>query len=422
MDVSLASSAPTVVDLTEVTTVAVDRAAVELVATERTEHGAARPQTEGRRVDHRPRVDALVGRHLDPWLLGGASIAALLVIAGLEQLRDVLPSAGGHLDQVAALAAFGSLAVNYPHFMASYTVAYGRGRSYVARHYVALVAVPVVLSIVLLTALATLGDTLRLGGVEVTDTGEHILGWATQLMFLTVGWHYAKQAYGCARAGAHLRGYDFTSAQTTWLRVGLAPLWVSLFVASNAGGGDLSYFGLTYPALGLPHWTTGVAHLALAAGALVVIGAFAASARANRRYPPLVAIVPVVAIFVWWVPVLRNPTFLLLVPFFHSLQYLPFAATVHRHRHSERRAADQRSWPLGLLALAAVVVGWLVFEAIPGATDHAQEATRSAAVVAIAVTVFVNVHHYCIDHVAWRLREPIARHELFAPAAEPPRP
>jgi len=63
-----------------------------------------------------------------------------------------------------------------------------------------------------------------------------------------------------------------------------------------------------------------------------------------------------------------------------------------------------------------------VFEVIPGATDHAQEPARSAAVVAIVVTVFVNVHHYCIDHVAWRLREPIARDELFPPAAGRPRP
>ena len=41
--------------------------------------------------------------------------------------------------------------------------------------------------------------------------GSRLAGWIIELMFLTVGWHYVKQAYGCARVGARLRKYPMRS-------------------------------------------------------------------------------------------------------------------------------------------------------------------------------------------------------------------
>ena len=337
----------------------------------------------------------------------------LAVIVAAEQLQGPIPSITGHLDQVAGLAAFASLIVNYPHFMASYAVAYGRGWRFVSDRWLSLLVAPGVLAVVLVCALATLGSTLRLGAVTVTDLGGHLLGIVTQIMFATVGWHYAKQAYGCARAQAQLRGFRFSSRQARALMVALIPTWLSLWVASNTFVGQLNIYGLDYASVGFPTWTVPATNVALGAGVALATAVLGRAAVANSCRPPLAVCAPIVAMFVWWVPVLANPTFVLLVPFFHSLQYLPFAGSVLRTRHADRRAAGRRTWPGWATVTVLIVAGWATFEGLPGAADRRWPESGGIAAYLLAATLFINVHHYVIDHVAWRLRDPEVRHELF---------
>jgi hypothetical protein len=372
-----------------------------------------------RAVAHTPAPDqaTLISARADTWLVGGASLAVLAIIVAAERLQSAVPSITSHLGEVATFAALASLAVNYPHFMASYTVAYGRGRDYIATRWIALLVVPGVLAAVLATGVATLGATITIADTTITDLGEHILGVCAQVMFIAVGWHYAKQAYGCALAQAHLRGFALSAAQARALKLSMVPMWVSLWLASNASVGSLSYYGLSYASLALPSWTIPAVNVAVALGALVAVGSFTRAGVANGCRPPAVAVVPVTAMFIWWIPASRNATFVLLVPFFHSLQYLPFAAAVQRNRHAARAAAGRRTWPLGVLGAAVVAAGWVSFEAVPGALDHRWPAGGGVAVYVLAVTLFINIHHYVIDHVAWRLSEPLPRRELFGEPA-----
>jgi hypothetical protein len=355
---------------------------------------------------------ALVHPAVDAWLLGGASVVVWALFAVLDPLRSVVPRVGTHLDNVVFVAASLSLVVNYPHFMASYRIAYGRGLGYVLDRWFCLVVVPAVLFVTLCTAWATTGHTLHLLSADVDRVGERLLGWSVQLLFLTVGWHYTKQAYGCSRAGAQYRGFTISPGQAIALRYGLFPLWVALWVRSNALIGEHEYLGLRYAAVGVPSWTIPVTDLAIAIGAVAVTSALARAAWSNGCRPPALVVAPLVAMFVWWVPATYNPVFAILVPFFHSLQYLPFVARVEVSRHRRRRARSATRQGV-VVAAALMLTGWIAFELAPGAIDHANGRDDGVLVALLVVTVFINVHHYFIDHVAWRLRDPAVRADLL---------
>jgi hypothetical protein len=66
-----------------------------------------------------------------------------------------------------------------------------------------------------------------------------------------------------------------------------------------------------------------------------------------------------------------------------------------------------------VVAAALMLTGWIAFELAPGAIDHANGRDDGVLVALLVVTVFINVHHYFIDHVAWRLRDPAVRADLL---------
>ena len=55
-------------------------------------------------------------------------------------------------------------------------------------------------------------------------------------------------------------------------------------------------------------------------------------------------------------------------------------------------------------------LGWLAFKEIgdPGASSNALRVMIAACVVS-----GINIHHYCIDNVIWKIRKPEVRHALF---------
>ena len=68
-----------------------------------------------------------------------------------------------------------------------------------------------------------------------------------------------------------------------------------------------------------------------------------------------------------------------------------------------------------VVILGLVVAGYLAFDWIPNRLNVALDVvprTRTYFFVTAALA-FVNVHHYFIDNVIWRLRDPGVRRELI---------
>jgi len=121
----------------------------------------------------------------------------------------------------------------------------------------------------------------------------------------------------------------------------------------------------------------------------------------------------------------------LLVPTFHSLQYL---AVVWRYQLNAGRSAApsrfkmealDRIWPdgtwrrLAIFVGVGVVLGFLGFVALPYLLDASLSYDRSAfgqTLFVFLFYIFINVHHYFLDNVMWRRGNPdIQRHVFGAP-------
>jgi hypothetical protein len=361
----------------------------------------------------------LVHPRLDTWLVGGLSLVTLAVIAALSPLRSSVSSVDFQLKNLVTIAPTLALFVNYPHFLASYRLAYWR-RDAVPRHLFALLFVPVALTIAVLLAYLTYDARVAIGGHVVERFGSRLSGWLIALMFLTVGWHYVKQAYGCARVGARVRGFALPGGHARLLRYSLFPLWVAIWVRANVGHGSFDYSGVHYGAVGFPSWSVLATNIAIVAGVVTAAAVAGSLWRTNRRVPPLLMVVPVVAMFAWWIPATYNPTFFVLVPMVHSLQYLPFAAKVERGRtaarHPERRALGRR---LAVVAVVVGLAGWVAFEIGPNVADSLAGTSHRVGLLFFTamIPVGINIHHYFIDHVIWRAGEPeVFTHLTAAPA------
>jgi hypothetical protein len=138
------------------------------------------------------------------------------------------------------------------------------------------------------------------------------------------------------------------------------------------------------------------------------------------RFPPLRAVVPWLAIFVWYAAILRwGLAGLFLVQLAHAIQYLEFPARVELNR-ATRQAAGRAMGHMALYAIGLLAASFVVTLLVPGppmsvlASSLGVDAGR---VAPILIFYFINIHHYFTDGVIWKISNPEVRRELFAHVA-----
>jgi hypothetical protein len=400
------------------TTVATVETAAERIDT------AARPQTP---------PNALTTRFLDFWLLGGASLLVWFVMIGVQGFRTSW-AIDQHFKNLTYTAASLSLLINYPHFLVSYKLAYRRGLPFVRAHWWQLIAVPLALAATFAVAFAaydtpvgrlplmpaltsTIGSVFGIGNLlSGPRLGDVLFTGVFNFMMLTVGWHYTKQVFGCMMVYAYYDGYQMSPAQRELTKRALLTIWVMNFVHTNIGGSQNVFSSFRYYSMDLPDIAGPLSLLLVFGGlALVVWKVFYANYRERRLVPSVNMLVPFVALYVWWLPQTRQYEFyFLLTPMFHSLQYLAF---VYRMEDTRLRSERHREIKATALVVGLVLAGWLAFEFVPNTLDNAL-GTFSAWQMFFfftAAMLFINIHHYFIDNVLWRFRDPDVRAYLLSP-------
>jgi hypothetical protein len=103
---------------------------------------------------------------------------------------------------------------------------------------------------------------------------------------------------------------------------------------------------------------------------------------------------------------------MLLTPLFHSLQYL---AVVYKMENSRLHGVSRYEVKATALMLGIVTAGWLAFEFLPNTADNLLGTFQAWHVFFFftAATLFINIHHYFIDNVLWRFKDPIVRKYLL---------
>lgn len=376
-----------------------------------------------------PQSYLLISRMVDFWLLGGLSIALWIPVYFLQDQLSLAKSLTMAIPGVALTLAYW---VNYPHFMASYKLAYTQGREFVVQNWFQLLLVPTVL--VLLIAISFgywnssisdsslvhianatfswLGLKTRLG--LYPNLGSEIMGMMIVFLYFTVGWHYSKQTFGCMMVYAKLDNYRLNTLERNIIRYALLSTWWVTWLYSNCSEGTYPFYGLNIHRLNLPYVWFQASYFVVSGLFIAVAVVFLMKYYREKQSPGWNFLVPMLALLIWHIPMLGNPQFFYLLAFFHSLQYFPFVAKVEKTRY---RVNNRPKQTVRLLAFFAIMMllGYLSFDLAPQQLDQSLQSRNlfNASFFMIAFLAFINIHHYFIDNVLWRFKNKDVKQLLF---------
>jgi hypothetical protein len=344
--------------------------------------------------------------------LGGGSLVVLALIGAF------IPATPEMRASFAAVALFVAHAINHPRFAHSYQIFYSgyatkafgetTPRMLRWRYIVAGIVVPVAL-------VGFFAIAIPLGDVA-------LLGNAANLMMLLVGWHYAKQGYGMLMVDAAFKRQRFDASERKAILLNTHIGWVVHWITVNSLLTEASFWGIPYSMLAVPQELVWLGWAVVGATTLRMAWMLVRKGRREGTLPWNGLVAYVAAIYAW-LYLFKDPLFILIIPAFHSLQYL---VVVWRYRLNAARdgaeakgradQADVRTWTkhAGFL-VAGVVLGFLGFWLVPSvlATLPYDKTIFGGTLFLFVAWIFINVHHYFLDNVMWRRENPDTKKYLF---------
>ena len=371
----------------------------------------------------------LVSRFMDFLMLGGLSIILWIPVYFLQ---DTFSQAKLLALAIPALAFSLGYWVNFPHFMASYKLAYTQGNGFVISNWFQLIFVPAALIITIFISfnfwsasisssgfVSFINSMFEVVGLKTRvglypNLGSEILGALSILLFFTVGWHYSKQAFGCMMVYAKLDNYRMGNIERNVMRYALLSTWWVTWLYSNCSEGTYPFYGLEIHRLNLPYVWFQASYIIVSLMFFIVVTTFIRIYIRDKQLPSINFLVPMIALLIWHIPLFENPQFFYILAFFHSLQYFPFVAKVEQTRYK----INNRPKPnIRLLAFFVIMMllGFLSFDYVPRSLDQMRSSLSlyHASFFMIAFLVFINIHHYFIDNVLWRFKNKEVRQLLL---------
>jgi len=179
------------------------------------------------------------------------------------------------------------------------------------------------------------------------------------------------------------------------------------------------FYGVKYPGLGVPQWLATGCEYAMWIALAVFIVMVVWWCYRNKRVIPLVVVLPAATQYLWFVQGVYMPSFQEFVPMFHSLQYVLVAwglqlklkmDTKHIQPSKKFAASETVRW-FGI----NVAGGALLFYLLPKVgVFFGYGALFSIAVVYAAI----QIHHFFVDGVIWKLKNQTVSHPLMMNISE----
>lgn len=313
---------------------------------------------------------------VDPWLAGGLSLVVFagVLVFGPSEVPVSIYALGGIVQWV----------INWPHFSATNYRLLGKAEN--RREF------PVTAYGVPWVVLAAVVASLRWPHEIAPSFVKFFMLWSA--------YHFSAQSLGISLLYCRRAGYGIGP----WERKALSAFIYGAFLTSAAraetAASNASYYGLSYSGLGVPEWLSSAILVPMYLGAVVFLASVVRRYSRSGELPPYILAIVVAAQFVWFVVGYHAPAFYLFVPAFHSLQYL-LIAWVMEMRESTGKAsagvATARWYGLNVIGGAALFWG------LPQVIHQWGVPIDLATAVLIAG---VQVHHFFVDGVIWKLRNP----------------
>ena len=216
------------------------------------------------------------------------------------------------------------------------------------------------------------------------------------------GYHYSGQSLGIAMLYPLRQRARLDVREKRLLGLPLYASWLFslvglMQVGASARNPAYEIVRDTFAPVHLPAWALGLLVLPLAASFAGV--AIVARERARRGLPlPRACYGVIAAQVIWFGFGIWFPFFsVVLVPVFHSLQYLALTGWHHTRGARARGLPSFAAYVLVVLVLGVVINPGLLMLFVPRGA--------SAATAAAAVISAINLHHFLMDGRIWRMRE-----------------
>jgi hypothetical protein len=326
---------------------------------------------------------------IDFALIGGASILTFIL---LRAFHDGTPS-----ETVYQIAGVLVWLINWPHFSATSFRLY-HSRANIRQYPVTAVVIP------LLVLAAAVGAFL---------SPEEMAPWLVRLFLLWSPYHFSGQSLGISMIYARRAGLRLDP----WERLAFSGFIFGTFLyqtsSAESGTAQLQFYGINYSPLGLPTWLAAGFRIWIILCAALLIAWVLKIRYREGRWPPAIVLLPAGTQFVWFVLGAGLPSFNEFVPFFHGLQYMLVAWLVQLKERQERQERwepggrnpsprfvinESLRWYL-INLLGGVALFWL----LPRAGQVAGFSLAFSTAILIAA---VQIHHFFVDGVIWKIRNP----------------
>jgi hypothetical protein len=318
--------------------------------------------------------------------IGGASILTFAVLAAVYRAGAV------QATWVWTAAAVLTWVCNYPHFAATNYRLY-QSKQNVSQYPLTAFVVPPLLVVAMVFSFLMPNVVAPL---------------FVKLFLLWSGYHYSGQSVGISLVYARRAGFALGRLERLALSGFVFGTYFLSVARWESGAGTLSYYGISYPTLHLPQYVSILAGNAMwMCGALFLL-LVVNWCVANRRVLPPVVLLPAASQLLWFVVGAGDPNFNAFVPFFHSLQYLLIAWSMHLKERMDTRgiepskryvARESLRWGALIVAVGGFLF-WMLPHTLASSTGYGFQ------IAAPIVLAGVQIHHFFVDGVIWKLKNP----------------
>lgn len=316
-------------------------------------------------------------------MIGGLSIALYLAMRcfGDGQRSEVIWTTSAALAWV----------INWPHFSATSYRLY-HSRENVRQYPLTAFAIPAVLLCLMVGAFVLPGEL------------------APPLIKLFLIWspyHFSGQTLGISLVYARRAGFPVGKLERLGLSGFIFGTYATQTARAEVTGAASSYYSVSTTPLGLPQWVPDTLQAGMIGCGLLFVVAIAYRAGREGRWPAPIILLPAVTQFTWFVLGPNVASFNEFVPMFHSLQYLLIAWAMQlKEKMDLSGAAPSRgfAWNESLRWSALNLMGGIgLFWLLPRVFSWTGVEFGLATAVALAG---VQLHHFVVDGVIWKLKNP----------------
>ncbi len=314
--------------------------------------------------------------------------------------------------------------INSPHFAHSYQIIY---KDFVSKAFLSYYDPMMKARYIWAAVVAPIIIILYFAVGAMTENGR-LLGYGANVMFLLVGWHYAKQGYGVLIVMSVAKKAFFNSLEKRIFLINAYAVWAAAWMHANRAVAEHEFRNLAYYTFDVPDVIYDLSIKVFLITSLAVAFILIKIVFEGRKLPANGVVGYLITLYLWTLFIGINPIFAAFIPAFHSLQYLLIvwryeineAAVLAQDRKDSQNNSTSRRFVIlrvGYFIGIGIVMGyagfWLIPEFLDGTVHYSSEIFGATMFVAM-FSLFINIHHYLIDNVIWRRQNPDARKYLFA--------